>query len=299
MSEFAGQHEEILKILSAAAMSDAYTLRSSCFELNKHLHLKPARMAEEATTLNFVRRLVTASQLNPTFNAGAMLHSRQLESAHSKADLELVVKLPGNTWLNLVLQAKSLQKLKNRWCYPYWDASKNSDLINWCNAQSRMRGCRLVPGMLLYNEDANPFRNTRHTNPFGACDLTRKYVSPSKYSPIYWSGWNAHLASGRTPAGISMCLDQHLMSTLDKPMPSQLTSSHFPLEHLAHINADGDSAESGGRSEWELPIREFLSEEAPGWAYDLLERGQPRLETLEREEDEEVISIGYAVIDLS
>ena len=83
MAETAGWNAEILKRISAAAMSDAYTLSTFCYELDKQLNLKPARMAEEAMTLNFVRRLVTASRIERGFTAGAILHSRQLESALS------------------------------------------------------------------------------------------------------------------------------------------------------------------------------------------------------------------------
>lgn len=280
-------------------MNDAFVLRSSCFELDKHTRLAPARMPEEATTLNFVRRLATASRVFPTFRAGGILHSRQLESAHSKADLELVVRFSRNTWLNLVLQAKSLQYRNGQWRYEYWDSSKNAQLISWCKSQSKVRGYRLTPGMLLYNEDVNEIQNTRNKNPFGACDLTQRYVPPTVFDFSCCWHWCPTLAPGATPAGISMCLDEAMMDSLSKPTLSQLTRSHFPLEHLAHFAADNAASRPRRTEELVFPIHEFLSAEAPNWAYEILEGREPRLRELEQEGAERIISTGYVVVDLS
>lgn len=294
MVETAGWNAEILKGISAAAMSDAYTLSTYCYELDKHLTLKPARMAEEAMTLNFVRRLVTASRLVGGFTAGAILHSRQLESAHSKADLELVVKFSRNSWLNLVLQAKSLQLQGKQWRYVYWDTCQNKELIKWCGTQSKARGYKLTPGMLLYNEDVAPFNATQHKNPFGACDLTKNYEPPTSYWPWCCGCWHPFFPADTTPAGISMCLDEKSMKQLAGPTPSQLVSSHFPLEHLAHFGTGGSMRGPLGDSG-----ESFLSENAPSWARGLLERGEPGVHEIEQASSEGRMSFGYVAIDLS
>ena len=294
MAETAGWNAEILKRISAAAMSDAYTLSTFCYELDKQLNLKPARMAEEAMTLNFVRRLVTASRIERGFTAGAILHSRQLESAHSKADLELVVKFSRNSWLNLVLQAKSLQLQGKQWWYVYWNTSQNKDLIDWCDSQSKVRGYKLTPGMLLYNEDVAPFNATQHKDPFGACDLTKNYEPPTSYWP-WWRGfWHPFFPADTTPAGISMCLDVESMRQLARPTPSQLVSSHFPLEHLAHFGTGGSMRGPLGDS-----VESFLSEGAPDWARGLLERGEPGVREIEQASAQGRMSLGYVAIDLS
>ncbi|MDK8664902.1 MULTISPECIES: hypothetical protein [Corynebacterium] len=299
MQEFEDRNAEILKGISAAAINDAYVLRSRCFELDKNLNLKSARMAEEATTLNFIRRLVTANRFVNGFNAGAILHSRQLESFHSKADLELVIKFSPNSWLNLVLQAKSLQWRSGTWRYEYWNATKNAELIYWCKTQSRVRGRKLTPGMLLYNEDVPVFRNTVHRNPFGACDLTKRYTAPvTCWSSCCLLGY-PHLAPEVTPAGISLCLDENMMTTLAKPTPIDLVSSHFPLEHLAHFVQSSAGSGTARKVRLNPRIEKLLSADAPVWARKILERGEPEVGEFKREVGEGVVSTGYVAIDLS
>lgn len=290
---------EILKYISAAAMSDAHVLRSHCLELDKNLHLGPARMAEEATTLNFIRRIATTNRVISNFNAGAILHSRQLESFHSKADLELVIKFSQNVWLNLVLQAKSLQQRGGKWRYEFWDASKNDELINWCDTQSRERGHKVTPGMLLYNEDVPELGRTSHKTPFGACDLTKAYEPPTSYGPECCLWGLPRFPPGLTPAGISLCLDRNMMTTLSKPALGDLVTSHFPLEHLAHFVSDDFDSNLGRKLQVSPLVAEFLSESAPAWARGMLERGEPAVSDFDEEVVETGIATGYVAIDLS
>lgn len=212
-------------------------------ERDHTLALRPARLPEETTTINFVRRIaVTAPR------AVVVLHTRNLEGGRnsngnkSKADLELSIKFAPRRYLNLILQAKSLRAPTRRGSsafYKGWSSADNTVLTDWAIDHNQ------TPGMLLYN--VGPYLATGGPTPFGACPI----ASPLK---------DHYLRSSRsirngTPGGISMVTDAGAL-TLKEPSLDDIRRVHFPIEHLFHNprhHWKGPSEELSGKLSASMP----------------------------------------------
>lgn len=240
-------HHKILWAISNLQMMDATALWEHAYERDHYGSLRNARMREEAATLNIIRRLVLASREYPSFSAGAIFHSHELES-YSGGDLEMSIRLPGG-WINLALQAKILVPTgqgKDHWRYQRWNAEQNEKLIEWCDQASL--GYPLQPGMLLYNQRHPDFGNSRIAGTLKSCRLATRSGYAEKWTGVICPGQNSRRNFRGSPAGIVLDLDVGHMKNLVSPRPVDISDALIPLEHLAHVNVLEHWI-------WDLPIR--------------------------------------------
>lgn len=276
MPEFAIRPaHEILWSISYLQMRDTIVIRQGQRERDHNLATRAAKIREETATQNLVIRLALAAEADPRFTCGAIFHSRNLEKS-SGADLELSIRR-GSQWLNLVLQAKLLHPPKSKtgpWSYIGWDSKQNSDLIQWCRNESQRQKVEFTPGMLLYNHPVDEIEKATHLDPFGQCYLAHSYVSPKTWASMTHTsmfGWSPYWHSPvywGTPAGISLCLDQNLMTAGKVPTLKDLTAVHFPIEHLAHLDRCCLGSEDSAIGRW---TRGIGAENGPDWAMQLLD----------------------------
>ncbi|MGX0630866.1 hypothetical protein ACUW8P_001993 [Corynebacterium afermentans] len=296
---------EVFCSLSALQMYDTAILYRHGIERDHKEDLRRSKMHEETATLNLVRRSIVASQIYPTFKFGAILHSRILESS-SGADLEMSLRFDSG-WLNLVLQAKLLHPPKAKapyWSYQSWKSKQNVKLIKWCKNRSTPSK-QLVPGMLLYNHPVPEITSRTTQDPFGACSLAQDYIETRLIDHYYTLMCPAFPAPPlmrgdqyRTPAGISVCLDEGMMRDLNAPSMADITRSHFPLEHLAHFENHGS-----GQTRYQAPFpfpgaSEVLSENGPEWAEHLLEGVPPQEVDSGTFTDVEALPVASVALDL-
>lgn len=120
--------------------------------------------------------------------------------------------------------------------------------------------------MLLYNDLVPPFVATAPPvaaadyacAAFGACPSVRRAQAGKWRSSAYCVG------PARTPAGISLCLDQALM--LAQPAsPAIIYDQHFQLEHLLHTGEHARPIDSAGTA------LDDLTADIPAWAANLLD----------------------------
>ncbi len=242
---------ELLWDVSYHAMIETVLMREHVFEVkvkNPKRGLPRAHMPEEATTINLARSLAV---LAPPGTATVALHSRAVEGgskryhrAPSGADMQLALLLPSGRTISLLLQAKRLYpKVRANPRYEEWSARQNKDLECWAWNHGQQ------PGMILYNDLVPPFtakRNPKASSDFtcaafGACQGAN-HLQLHSHAEMMQRRWD--LFDG-TPGGVSLCINSTELRR-SSPDAAQITTHHFPLEHLAHVAAPGRTPGGGG-----------------------------------------------------
>lgn len=262
----AGSTEELLWNVSYQAVMATSLTRQFVVERHSNLRTTSATEFEETTTSNLLRHLgyygqnlpVVAVQHTKTLEGGRTRKGRQVV-VPSGADLELAIEVSPGKWLDLLLQAKTL---KASGSYSSWSPDQNKKLVAWAAADNR------IPGMLLYNDLVPPFVAAAPPTAgadyacaaFGACPSASRTQLGVWHSTTYCTG------PDKTPAGISLCLDEASMLA-DPPMtsPTAIQPFHFQLEHLLHLWEHGGAVDGAGGS------LDSLLAARPAWASELLE----------------------------
>lgn len=261
----AGSTEELLWNVSYQALLETMLTRQYVLERHSSLLVTPATEHEETTTSNLLRHLGYYGQMVGVL---AVQHTRTLEGGLSKnrqqvivpsgADLEVAIELSPGLWLDLLLQAKAL---KSSGTYSSWSPQQNHKLISWATGHGR------VPGMLLYNDLAPPFVAVAPPAIFAdyACAAFGACPSVDRTQLGVWASSAYCVGPDRTPAGISLCLDQ--ASMLAKPASlASIYDFHFQLEHLLHSAEHALAIDVGGGT-----LNDLVQPTRPPWATQLLE----------------------------
>lgn len=255
--------EELLWNVSAMARQATQQTREHVLQRDAKGTLVPATQPEETTTSNLVRHLgFYGSELG----VRAVLHTRALEGGltsegtvkriPSGADLELAIEVAPRKWLDLLLQAKSFKPATGT--YEHWSEIQNAKLVDWARAHNR------TPGMLLYNDLVPPFIARPEPKVDFACNVFSACKSVDRVQLGWWDAKTWCHGPERTPAGLSMCLDQRQMA-LPPVKVTAMRNSHFQLEHLLHVSEHDDDVSADGTT-----LSELTRPSPPGWAADLL-----------------------------
>lgn len=261
----AGSTEELLWNVSYQALLETMLTRQYVLERHSKSLVTPATEHEETTTSNLLRHLgyygrkvgVVAVQHSRTLEGGLSKKGRQV-IVPSGADLEVAIEVSPGLWLDLLLQAKALKSSRT---YSSWSPQQNHKLISWATGHGR------VPGMLLYNDLVPPFVGVAPPAIFAdyACAAFGACPSVERTQLGVWGSSPYCVGPDRTPAGISLCLDEAAM--LAKPASlAVIYDFHFQLEHLLHIAEHGLAIDSGGGT-----LNDLVQPTRPSWATQLLE----------------------------